>query len=97
MNTIKFDVELVGDVICDGAMPVYDNFKYKLLGGFTVKQGNIVRCFLAITDNPFVMNYEEGIPFWITPNVDKNGQVCGAVLTLTELSPQSSRVIKESL
>lgn len=92
LRTYRFQVEVYGDVISGSAMPIYDHETDLLAGGFNVLRGNLLMCFLSGHGYPLALQVSSGEGFYLTPMLDKQGQVCAATVSIHSVSPQSIRV-----
>lgn len=96
VTTYSFQVEIYGDVIYDGIMPIYDADTNMPVGGFTARHGNLIACFLSGQGYPTALNVSSGESFWFTPLNDKKGQVCAAYVSGLPLGPTSKKVTSAS-
>ena len=91
--TYSFQTEIYGDVIYDGVMPIYDSESNRLIGGFIVRHGNLVSCFLSGRGYPTSLAVSSRESFWFTPINDRNGQVSAAYVSNIYINPLSKKII----
>jgi len=94
MNRILyFEVDVIGDILSDGAKPIYSDEKKALLGSFVLKRGETLACFVSATDKPYSLYFSSDQPFFFTPCEDQStGKVESALISAYSISPLSVKV-----
>jgi hypothetical protein len=91
-----FQVDVDGDVLCDGAKPLLDDGG-TMIGGFTLKEGSKIVCFVTSKCNQVGLFLSSGLSFFFTPKEDHTGKVVAGVLSDVRQNPTSIRVIPEQI
>lgn len=85
----QFEVAVEGDVISGESFPIYDDEAKKLLGGFTLKGGDVIYGFIAGVDHTAALFVSTGDPFYFTPREDRNGKIAYGIVSELPISPLS--------
>lgn len=84
----RFDVEVIGDVVDNGIMPIYDEFGY-LAGGCLLKEGNVLRCFVSGEGYPAALKLSSDDQFFMTARSSEFRCVTHCILSERPLDPSS--------
>lgn len=90
-NVIYFEVEISGDVIGDSAKPIFNEYDGGLIGGFVLKKGNTVACFLS-SEKPYSLFLSSEQSFYFTTIDGPDGKVNRAVISEYAIKPTSIKV-----
>ena len=76
----RFEVEVEGDVLSRETFPIYDDSLKTLLGGFSLKSGDVIVGFVAGVDHPAALAVSTGSHFYFTVKDDRNGMVSHGII-----------------
>lgn len=77
----RFEAEVEGDVLSRETFPIYDDSLKNLLGGFSLKRGDVIIGFVAGVDHPTALAISTGASFYFTPMEDCNGMISHGVIS----------------
>ena len=94
MSVYTFEIEIEGDIYSGESFPIYDDECKKLLGGFTLKKGEVIYGFIAGVNHQAALYVSTGETFYFTPKEDENGKVSHGIVSDLPISPLSVAVDK---
>jgi len=87
----RFEVQVLGDMPSFETFPIFDDYG-TLIGGFTRRQGDLVKGFIAGTGYPMALLVSTEQSFYFTPRVEGDGMIAYAIVSEQNVSEYSIKV-----
>lgn len=88
----QFEVAIEGDILSGESFPIYDEEQKKLLGGFALKNADVIFGFISGINHSAALFVSTGEVFYFTPREDLNGKVAYGVISELPISPLSVEI-----